>query len=697
MREAAARSASRLSACQRKVPKYWLRPTMNAEAPTVDAKTGEVIRNAVAVASAGRIAEACAIGEQGLANGCDPVPLHAMLGLLLSRQGDFARALTHLEPAFAALPNDPLVARNLVGALVECERYEEAATLLTGDLVALDRSGDLERLRGFVAQQLGNLPAAASAYEQVVAAHPDDWESWNNLGNAREALDDAAGAVKALRKAVELNPQAVQVRLNLALALRMSGDVAQAEIELRQMTADFPHEATPWQYLFGLLKEQSWEAEAKEMLEGALERDPQNIGMLISLGREQLFAFDMAEATQSFRTVLSLDPTNADAYLGLADIAERQRPEALAAVLAEAEAAGVEPLALKLIRGLLARRTRRYAAGIAALADIPNDSYPLRRWFLQGQLLDRLGDSDEAFASFARLNEVQAADPTKPLVRAAALKSELAANLELLTTEWRDGWAAPAITSPRPAPVFLGGFPRSGTTLLDTMLMGHPDVEVMEERPVLHQLKTEIGDLDSFARMSDREVRHAQDRYFELAADHAQLRDSSVLVDKSPLHTQNVAQIYRLFPDARFILALRHPADVVLSCFMARFRLNSAMSNFLRLDTAAEFYDLTFRLWERSLSLFPVDVRTVVYEEMVRDPETVLKPLIEGLGLQWNEQVLDHEGTAKKRGIITTASYAQVTQPIYLEAAGRWERYRDHLEAILPVLRPWAEKFGYGL
>jgi hypothetical protein len=73
----------------------------------------------------------------------------------------------------------------------------------------------------------------------------------------------------------------------------------------------------------------------------------------------------------------------------------------------------------------------------------------------------------------------------------------------------------------------------------------------------------------------------------------------------------------------------------------------------------------------------------------------VLRPLIEGLGLHWTEQVLDHEGTAKKRGIITTASYAQVTEPIYREAAGRWERYRRHLEPILPMLRPWAEKLGY--
>ena len=128
---------------------------------------------------------------------------------------------------------------------------------------------------------------------------------------------------------------------------------------------------------------------------------------------------------------------------------------------------------------------------------------------------------------------------------------------------------------------------------------------------------------------------------------------------------------------------------------MSNFRLNSSMSNFLRLDTAAEFYDLTFKMWETSLALFPVEVHTVVYERMIEDPESALKPVIEGLGLKWNAQIIDHERTAKERGVITTASYAQVTEPLYRGAAGRWQHYRKHLEPMLPILQPWIEKFGY--
>ncbi len=286
---------------------------------------------------------------------------------------------------------------------------------------------------------------------------------------------------------------------------------------------------------------------------------------------------------------------------------------------------------------------------------------------------------------------------TEPLRRAAEVRDALRGQLDRTTPEWRRSWRASPVSAARPSPVFLAGFPRSGTTLLDTMLMGHPGVEVMEEPPIFRHLDVEFGGFDALADLDDGAVRRMQERYFEIARDHAELRDGLLLVDKSPLYLQRVPQILRLFPDARFILALRHPADAVLSCFVSNFRLNSSMSNFLELDTAGQFYDLTFTMWEQARTVFDMPVQTVVYEQMIDDPAGSLRPVIEGLGLDWDPGVVDHEQTARNRGVITTASYAQVTQPLYRKSAGRWRHYRKHLEPILPMLEPWIEKFGYEL
>jgi hypothetical protein len=227
--------------------------------------------------------------------------------------------------------------------------------------------------------------------------------------------------------------------------------------------------------------------------------------------------------------------------------------------------------------------------------------------------------------------------------------------------------------------------------------MGHPDVVVMEEQPVIKRLGLEVGGFEAIAAMTEAQVRVAQQRYFEIASEYADLDRGRLLVDKSPMLMNDAAFIYRLFPSAPFILAVRHPADVLLSCFVSNFRLNNSMSNFTRLDTAAEFYDLTFANWENTRAVLPLDVRPIVYEQMVEDPSGIIRPLVEGLGLAWHEDMLDHTKTAANRGIITTVSYAQVTEPIYRRSVGRWERYRKHLAPILPVLQPWAEKFGYTL
>jgi hypothetical protein len=153
--------------------------------------------------------------------------------------------------------------------------------------------------------------------------------------------------------------------------------------------------------------------------------------------------------------------------------------------------------------------------------------------------------------------------------------------------------------------------------------------------------------------------------------------------------------IRRLFPDARIILALRHPCDVVFSCFATNFKLNDGMSSFLRLDSAAELYDLSFANFEKAQSLFKLPVHRTIYENVVSNRETELESLLDFLGLNWSDKVLDHEATALSRGRIKTASYAQVVQPIYSQSAGRWTNYRKQLEPILPVLAPWIGKLGY--
>lgn len=666
----------------------------------LDPKTADVLRQAVGAAQSGDTARARQLAEGALETGGDRTALNAFLGMLLARSNDLAGAARHLKTAQAERPGDATIACNLIAVLIDKGDLADALDVATHDLALSDPTLRVARYRGFIAQSLERFDEAIQAYEHVVAGEPGDFESWNNLGNARSATGDLDGSLIALEKAMALNPFAPPTRLNLAVALRSVGRGEEAELLLRKTVEEFPGDARALHELYVQYKKEGRQDDAMSAIEAAVTLDPDNANLQLKFGVECGLFNRLDEAERAFRQALALDPSMADAYLGLSVQYEHSnRDEEFAPLVAVAEANGLDEGPLAFMRAYEHRRANRFEDALESLALVPPDLEPERTTHLRGQLLDRLGRADEAIEAFITTNRLHETSPTRPLDRAAALRQNLRGEIDLLTPEWASSWTKAEDADDHPDPVFLVGFPRSGTTLLDTILMGHSDTMVLEEQPPIANSDKHIGGLAAIPAMDTAAVADARRFYFDEVAKVAPgpLDPVRMLIDKSPLFLSKAVLIHRLFPNARFIVALRHPCDVLLSCFMSNFRLNDAMSNFLRLEDAAEFYDLTFQHWERARALFSLNVHTIVYERLVEDVEAEVRPLLDFLGLEWRDEVLDHRATAKARGLITTASYSQVIEPIYKRAAGRWEGYRRHLEPVLPVLRPWVEKFGYSL
>jgi hypothetical protein len=295
------------------------------------------------------------------------------------------------------------------------------------------------------------------------------------------------------------------------------------------------------------------------------------------------------------------------------------------------------------------------------------------------------------------MNEDRLQEPTRPADHARAYREHVQANRAFLKADWLLSWTSPPPKAERRTPVFLVGFPRSGTTLLDTMLMAAPGTLVLEEEPFIDEIEQALGGVAALADLSATQIADARDRYFARVGELAPLGADTLVIDKHPLHLNKVPVIRRLFPDARFILALRHPCDVLLSCYFTNFRTNPGMSNFLALDTATELYDLTFRHWTEACALFDLPVHTVVYERLVAQTERELRPVFDHLQLPWPGADFDHREVARARGVVRTASYAQVTEPIYTRSAGRWRRYQQQLSPVIAQLQPWIEQFGYAV
>jgi len=224
-------------------------------------------------------------------------------------------------------------------------------------------------------------------------------------------------------------------------------------------------------------------------------------------------------------------------------------------------------------------------------------------------------------------------------------------------------------------------------------LRGHQ----LEEKPALHAAAQTIGGIDAFPALDGAEIAALRARYFAALDAIAPEAEGKLVIDKLPLGIVDTALVHRIFPEARFIFAERHPCDVVLSGFMTRFDPKGGMANFLDLGDTAALYDAVMAYWQRCREVFPLDVHAIRYERVIEDAEAELRPLAAFLGLDWDQRLLDHIGSAKARRHIGTPSYAQVAEPLYTSARGRWTRYRDALAPVLPVLAPWAERMGYPL
>lgn len=670
--------------------------TIRAATSAEQGTAAESIRQALAAARAGRLEEACALAEGALAAGGDPVPINALLGMVRLDLGETERAVEHLEFAHQQRPSDIRIATDLATALAALERFDRALEVASAELARADPTFQLARLRGAVAVQLRDVAAATEILQHVVGAMPTDWESWNNLGNALSVSEDFEQSAAAFERALAINPRSPEVRMNYANALRELRRTDEAAALFRDVASEFPDNPLPLRELHLLLKDFSFGDAALEAIDQAIDRAPNNVELLLLRANHFGTLHKMHEAETAYLHILEIDPAEQFAYLGLAMVYElSNRTGDLAALQRQVEERGIGEPVLNFIRAYSLGRAKKFAEGIAALEKVPEEMESPRRMHLLAQLLEGAGRYDEAFEAFSRMNEIMSDDASQPEERAEGYRDAIRKFSDTVTKDWVRAWRAETDSDPGPAPVFLVGFPRSGTTLLDTILMGHPQIEVMEEEPALREALQLLPSFAGLPGVSDDEIKAARDVYFKTAVSLTPLAPGKLLVDKNPLTMNLLPFVRRLFPEARIILALRHPCDVVLSCFKANFRLNEAMSNFLRLDTAAELYDLSFSYYEQIQHLMAFPTHTVVYENVVADRESELRKLFDFLGLDWHDAVLEHQETARKRGRIKTASYSQVVEPIYTRASGRWLKYRKHLEPVLPVLEPWIRKFGY--
>jgi len=541
--------------------------------------------------------------------------------------------------------------------------------------MARDREADLATLRAVHgAAQSGDFARAAALARPALESGLEHPILYNVVALNLERHGNVLEAVNLLSRAVELAPNDMGVRNALGLCLLRLERPAEALAQFAALLALDP--SLPFAHTG----------------HGAA---------LLALGA-------ITDAEASYRRALELDRGQNVALAGLAHIASRRGAYAEARDWAEKALAAMPdfPDAVMSLAATELGEGTPLKAETRLRALLANDELePLDRAYANGLLGDVLDAEDrvtDAFAAYTACNEAlrrihadrfHSAQSALEYVRAMTDYFERAR-----AEDWKPGAVAGEDHSGVRGHVFLLGFPRSGTTLLEVILEGHPDVVSLEENEsLIHGVQEFMRGPEGFERLSrapSSSLQPLRQAYWQLVADAGIDVAGRTFVDKHPLNTLKLPLIARLFPDARIVFACRDPRDVILSCFRRRFRMSAPMYELLTLDGAARYYDAVMRCNGRLAGVLALDTCLVRHEDLVTDFAGEMKRICAFLGLEWVPAMGDFGRRTQQRAALTPST-AQLARGLNTEGIGQWRRYSTHMAPVLPTLDPWVKHFGY--
>ena len=585
-----------------------------------------------------------------------------------------------------------------------------AAELRCRQALALDpRHAGGQILLGVVLHLEARYAEAEEVFAELALQEPNQPEHWVNLGNARRGAQRYAEALTAFTRAAQLGAANANFYYNVGLTHLQRADYESArgvlekaaalepqDVEFRYRHAEACYECR--RPLLALAALEGWESLPNITSEVAA-----NMGnLLLNLGESARGERALAEAARDPNPHPTVTLTLIHAYERINRLGEARalldrlrrdpRSRGLGSDLTSAQAQ-------------IAEREGDFETTVELLQHELRkvDDFTQRHFMLfrLARALDGLQRYGDAFAALVEAHRSQVAylaqsDPAVTLRGVPTMEVTKYSSDPADIATW-DNTGAPSLEE---SPVFIVAFPRSGTTLLELTLDAHPLLRSMDERPFIQNALDDMVALgvrypEQLGRLSQAQLEQVRAGYWGRVGGKVRLEPGQRLVDKNPLNLLRLPVIRRLFPHARILCAIRHPCDVLLSCYMQHFRAPDFALLCADMRTLATGYRRSMDFWYQQSQLLQPAVREIRYEEFVGNFATETRAVSDFLQLPWDDGMLAPASHARSKGFISTPSYSQVVQPVNQKAVGRWRRYERHFAPVLPVLQPCLERWGY--
>ena len=582
-----------------------------------------------------------------------------------------------------------LIEQNLQQAsqLINQGAYKPAEQLLAN--AALRNHPDRLLLLGYIRLKQCQFGKSIELFQQAVSQQPEEAEYLAHLGLAQYMQGEIAHGLKTMEEARNLDSQHINSRLYLGEALLKLNMLTEAMGLFNEVLALDPYHLKAW---FG-------KVHALIRL-GLLDQASQELEKLGPLAEHQPELY-LAYAR------LFMEQGNMDAALEAIEAGQRLAPEHMELLRAQGQIMdqwGRKEEALRIYRRILKKNPYDlyviYRMMRMGAREVPQLAHRLRELLrknpdlspqVKKSLLFNLGSAEESLGHHRKAMEyfLQAGryhHQESGHEKTAAYYQQIRDIFSAETLRQLGGYS-----QSEASPIFIVGLPRSGSTLVESMLATHQDIHAIGESQLIPQLSRYGGELLQPSREFPEWVPHLERgkwtglaHYYLDKALRLSSREGHRIVDKNLGNAVYIGLIRLLFPNARILHCVRNPLDVATSClsidFAGHFPWTYNMEDFI---THYRLHETLMQHWHQVLPGFMLDLR---YEDMVNAPEETSRKVFDFIGLEWDESVL---AFSRKKRRVATASVNQVRQGIYTSSQQRWKRYGDLIQPLIDAFPEW--------
>ncbi|PCJ18132.1 MAG: hypothetical protein COB04_07670 [Gammaproteobacteria bacterium] len=559
-------------------------------------------------------------------------------------------------------------------------------------------------------RQDGNPQRAIALCQPLLAQAQTTLPALKIIADSYKDQNQPEQALLALKQRLEHAPNHHEVHSDIASQFFAMRQVKNAERHIRQALALNPLNPQAHNLLGQIMADNHYYEEAVfHWRQVFLLHEPVST-ICSNMGNALVRLGELDEACDVFTMGRQLDPNDIELLLNWVKMEEARKNLPIAwELLAEAERINPNHPRVLVIRARLHFRNREYDLALPLLDSaekLPRNrdkSYDFH--FTKGDVLDAMGQYDAAMQCYARGNQL-----AKELDNFHYQKD----SQQRLVKNLHDTFKAKTVTMPSsntdkswrdkfPSPIFIIGFPRSGTTLVEQILACHPEVSAGDELSYISRATALAGHMigngkpypECFSDFDANANQPVMDKFRSFYLQNVQSRgivesNSSLFTDKMPLNEVNLALIAMMFPSASIVHVIRHPLDVILSCFFNPLTHGGNCS--FDLVTAAQHYALIYSLIKHYQSEFNINIHRLRYEELVANPRPITEDLLKAIDLEWDDQCLEFHNN---RRYARTASYAQVTEKLYSRSKYRYKNYLPHLQPAADILKDIIKELGY--